>query len=45
MTLETHWHKRVPADMAADYVAKGWIEHAREGRIVTLIWPHEGAPS
>jgi hypothetical protein len=44
MTIATHWHKRVPADMAADYIAQGWVEHEREGRIVTLIWPHEGAP-
>jgi hypothetical protein len=44
MTLATRWHKRVPADMAADYIAQGWIEHEREGRTITLIWPHEGAP-
>lgn len=44
MTLETHWHKRVPLDMAAEYIARGWIEHERTDRIVTLIWPHEGSP-
>lgn len=45
MSLETHWHKRVPADMASEYIAKGWVEHDRKGRIVTLIWPFEGEPT
>lgn len=40
----THWHKRVPADMAAEYIAKGWVMTEREGLIVTLVWPKEGTP-
>ena len=36
--------KRVPCDLAFYYLANGWVEHEREGRIVTLIWPHEGIP-
>jgi len=45
MTLLTHWHKRVPADMVGDYIAKGWKVHALEGRTVVLIWPKEGVPT
>ena len=42
--IATHWHKRVPASMAAEYLAKGWVVHKREGRFVVLVWPEEGAP-
>lgn len=44
MTLETHWHKRVPLDMASEYIAKGWRIWKRETTTVLLIWPKEGAP-
>jgi hypothetical protein len=44
MTLLTHWHKRVPADMVGDYIAKGWRVHEREGATVVLVWQHKGAP-
>jgi hypothetical protein len=45
MTLETHWHKRVPLDMAREYIAKGWQFYRSENQFVLLIWPHEGAPT
>ena len=45
MTLSTHWHKRVPLDMAREYISKGWQFYASEGHTVILIWPHEGEPT
>lgn len=45
MTLATHWHKRVPRDMAAEYIGKGWVFHLDEGAWVVLIWPHNGVPN
>lgn len=41
----THWHKRVPHNMAAEYIAKGWKVHSRQEQFTLLIWPHEGAPT
>lgn len=40
----THWHKRVPSEMASEYVAKGWTIWKREGRTVLLVWNKAGAP-
>lgn len=45
MTLDTHWHKRVPDYMAEEYIAKGWVVHTREATTVVLVWPHDGAPT
>lgn len=45
MTLETHWHKRVPLEMASEYIVKGWRMYSTEGNNAVLIWPHEGAPT
>ena len=44
MNLSTHWHKRVPLDMAPEYIAKGWRMYGVEGDTAMLIWPKEGAP-
>lgn len=41
----TRWHKRVPADMADEYVARGWAIAERNGNVVTLVWPKEGVPT
>ena len=42
--LNLRWHKRVPSDMAFEYVAKGWKIWKREGRNVVIVWPKAGAP-
>ncbi len=39
-----HWHKRVPIDMAKEYIAKGWKVWGTEGKAVVLVWLHERAP-
>lgn len=44
MSLETHWHKRVPADMAGEYIERGWVILAREGATVVLVWPGDEVP-
>ena len=38
-------HKRVPHDMVAEYIERGWRVWKREGRTVLLVWNHAGAPS
>lgn len=45
MTLETHWHKRVPDYMAAEYISQGWLVWAIEDTTIIMIWPKEGAPT
>jgi hypothetical protein len=42
--LNAHWHKRVPHDMATEYIAKGWLIHSTHKHFTLLFWPHEGAP-
>ena len=43
--MTTHWHKRVPAEMAYEYTAKGWKIWKREGRTVLLVWTKAGEPT
>tara|TARA_R110000868_G_scaffold290385_2_gene550584 strand:+ start:2077 stop:2214 length:138 start_codon:yes stop_codon:yes gene_type:complete len=44
MTYENHWHKRVPLDMAREYIAKGWKVWGTEGNAVVLVWLHDEVP-
>lgn len=44
MKIETRWHKRVPAEIAGEYIAKGWHVLSIENRTILLVWPQEGAP-
>ena len=37
-------HKRVPHDMAPEYLERGWTIWKREERTVLLIWNQAGAP-
>lgn len=37
-------HKRVPASMASEYTANGWVIAKREGRTVVLVWPKDTQP-
>lgn len=41
MTYANHWHKRVPLDMAREYIAKGWQVWGTEGNAVVLVWLHD----
>jgi hypothetical protein len=43
--INARWHKRVPHDMASEYVAKGWRILSTHQHFTLLIWPHEGAPT
>jgi len=42
---KSRWHKRVPHDMASEYVEKGWRIISTHQHFTLLVWPHEGAPS
>ena len=44
MSYERHMHKRVPLDMAREYIAKGWTVWGTEGSAVVLVWLRDEVP-